>query len=155
MLSWAWPKHVLTTKLEKDCLNLARPGFSRLAQCSPRHARYSLPSPSFSTSVLYRHPPGLLYSFHMIIPPDATAPSEEQAIEDLMSGTTSSLIISHPGISQYITGGLSSCGLACFNCARIILGREREGLRGLALLNEIVKLQTTQVHGSHLFNSLN
>jgi hypothetical protein len=38
-------------------------------------------------------------------------------------------VISH-GASQYQAGGVSACGLAALNCARIILAAEQDGPKG-------------------------
>ncbi|THH22126.1 hypothetical protein EUX98_g8250 [Antrodiella citrinella] len=55
--------------------------------------------------------------------------------------------LSKPSRSQYVGGdggGASACGLAALNCARIILGKERDGLKGVALLEEMVKKETLE-----------
>jgi hypothetical protein len=43
-------------------------------------------------------------------------------VEGLLNGSGS--VVSYPGTSQYSKGGASACGLAAFNCARIVLGWE-------------------------------
>jgi hypothetical protein len=63
-------------------------------------------------------------------------------------------VVSHPGTSQYGTGaGLAACGLAALNCARIILGKEEEGIRNEALLRDIVSRETTEVHLNYLLEA--
>lgn len=54
-------------------------------------------------------------------------------------------VVTHSGISQYQAGGLSACGLAALNCARVILTKEKEGLSGEALLNELVQEEMARV----------
>jgi hypothetical protein len=60
-----------------------------------------------------------------------------------------------PGLSQYsqvfnTTGdsrtGSSACGLACFNCARIVFTKEQNGIRGTDLLTELLEKQTFEVN---------
>ncbi|KAG7439763.1 uncharacterized protein BT62DRAFT_983338 [Guyanagaster necrorhizus] len=46
-------------------------------------------------------------------------------------------LVIHPGVSQYATGGISACGLASLNFARLVLNKEREGIQRAALLAEI------------------
>lgn len=67
-------------------------------------------------------------------------------------------VVSYPGISQYTQvsdspdgsgSGSSACGLASFNCARIALIKERNGLQGIELLNDMVKLETFEVDKYH------
>jgi hypothetical protein len=57
-------------------------------------------------------------------------------------------VVSFPGRSQYAGGpsGVSACGLAAFNCARVILGRERGGCEGRELLSAMVQ-RTRVTHG--------
>lgn len=51
------------------------------------------------------------------------------------------IVISH-GASQYQAGGVSACGLAALNCARIILTAEQEGPKGRDLLKFVTKART-------------
>ncbi|KAJ7587962.1 hypothetical protein C8J56DRAFT_1004410 [Mycena floridula] len=53
-------------------------------------------------------------------------------------------IVSHSGTSQYATGGISSCGLAALNCVRVILSKERAGLKGEALVQDILTRKTME-----------
>ena len=52
----------------------------------------------------------------------------------------------HFGQSQYSDdGGASSCGIAAFNAARIVLGREKTGIRSDKLLSNILTEETMEV----------
>lgn len=53
-------------------------------------------------------------------------------------------VISH-GASQYQAGGVSACGLAALNCARIVLAAEQDGPQGKDLLKFVTKAKTAQV----------
>ncbi|TCD67572.1 hypothetical protein EIP91_012269 [Steccherinum ochraceum] len=56
-------------------------------------------------------------------------------------------VVSFPGRSQYggeAGGGTAACGLAALNCARIILARERDGLKDVALLQEMLRKETLE-----------
>jgi hypothetical protein len=55
-------------------------------------------------------------------------------------------VISH-GASQYQVGGVSACGLAALNCARIILTAEQDGPKGIDLLKFVIRPKTAQVRG--------
>jgi hypothetical protein len=46
-------------------------------------------------------------------------------------------ISTHEQTSQYSRGGPSACGLASMNAVRSVLVREKEGLLGMKLLEEI------------------
>lgn len=56
-------------------------------------------------------------------------------------------VVTFEGRSQYGIdgGGASACGLAALNCARIVLGRERDGLRGGLLIDDMTKKETLEV----------
>lgn len=58
-------------------------------------------------------------------------------------------VVSFPGRSQYGPdgGGVSACGLAALNCARVILGKERDGMRGEHILRDMMKRETAEVSG--------
>jgi len=58
-------------------------------------------------------------------------------------------VLSH-GTSQYQVSGVSACGLAALNCARIVLSAEQDGLRGRDLLKFVAKAKTAQVRGLRL-----
>lgn len=60
----------------------------------------------------------------------------------------SEYVVSFAGRSQYggVGGvGTSACGLAALNCARVILGRERDGLKDVKLLREMMRRETLEV----------
>ncbi|EKM59123.1 uncharacterized protein PHACADRAFT_205299 [Phanerochaete carnosa HHB-10118-sp] len=64
-------------------------------------------------------------------------------LRDIATGQLTDYVVAH-GRSQYSgAGGLSACGLAAMNCARLVLLKERADLRGDALLEEIMKESTT------------
>lgn len=56
-------------------------------------------------------------------------------------------VVSFAGRSQYSPdgGGVSACGLAALNCARVVLGKERDGMRGEQILEELMKQDTVEV----------
>lgn len=58
-------------------------------------------------------------------------------------------IVAHNGVSQYrplgVGGGMSACGLAALNCARIVFGKEEEGVTGNNLLRDLLARQTAEV----------
>lgn len=54
-------------------------------------------------------------------------------------------LVAHPGTSQYSIGGVSTCGLASLNFARLLFDKEREGVRGAALLEDIGLVQSVEV----------
>lgn len=67
------------------------------------------------------------------------------AISDVLAGRRVDYVVSH-GRSQYSgLGGVSACGLAAMNCARLVLLREREGFRGIDLVEELVNEHMTRV----------
>ncbi|KAK0202721.1 hypothetical protein DFS33DRAFT_1385094 [Desarmillaria ectypa] len=53
-------------------------------------------------------------------------------------------LVVHPGTSQYTIGGVSACGLASLNFARLVLDKEREGIRGAVLLADIASVQAVE-----------
>ena len=55
-------------------------------------------------------------------------------------------VISH-GASQYQAGGISACGLAALNCARIVLTAEQDGPKGRDLLKYVMRAKTAFVSG--------
>ena len=60
----------------------------------------------------------------------------------VVSGEFSEYIVSHPGLSQYSApsgAGVSSCGLAALNCARVVLGIHRSGLGNKQFVQELMK----------------
>ena len=65
-------------------------------------------------------------------------------IHRILSGERT--VISH-GASQYQVGGVSACGLAALNCARIVLAAEQDGPKGIDLLKFVTRHKTAQVSG--------
>lgn len=53
-------------------------------------------------------------------------------------------LVAHPGTSQYSIGGVSTCGLASLNFARLLFDKEREGVCGAALLEDIGLVQSVE-----------
>ena len=70
--------------------------------------------------------------------------SADDIIHRILSGKQT--VIAH-GLSQYQVGGVSACGLAALNCARIVLAAEKDGPRGRDLLRYATKAKTAQVRG--------
>lgn len=70
--------------------------------------------------------------------------SAEATILRILSGEPT--VISH-GISQYQVGGVSACGLAALNCARIVLSAEQDGPKGKDLLEFVTKAKAARVRG--------
>lgn len=63
----------------------------------------------------------------------------------VLDRTLDNYVVSH-GRSQYSgPGGVSACGLAAMNCARVVLGKEKRGTRGRALLEHMAKEETLDV----------
>ncbi|KAF8657107.1 hypothetical protein AX16_002294 [Volvariella volvacea WC 439] len=65
------------------------------------------------------------------------------------------VVVSYEGTSQYSQGGGSSaCGLAALNCARIVLGHEKTGVKSLNLLDVMMQRSTAEDITSicHLWN---
>ena len=58
-------------------------------------------------------------------------------------------VASHVGSSQYSsTGGMSACGLAALNCARVALHRERSsGIGNTLLLQSLMTKEVCEVGG--------
>ena len=67
--------------------------------------------------------------------------ASEKLIEQILSGTEH--IISHPGSSQYGgRDGISACGLACLNFARVLFAKEASGGN---LLQTVIASETALV----------
>ena len=63
-------------------------------------------------------------------------------------------VVSFPGASQYTEGkGVSACGIAALNFVRVIFNKEQQGLKGAALLTDIMSRETMEV--SVPFTSIN
>ncbi|CDO71361.1 hypothetical protein BN946_scf184908.g119 [Trametes cinnabarina] len=72
---------------------------------------------------------------------DAATHETSPELRKLLSGVRSEYIVTHPGISQYnsASGGVSACGLAALNCARLVLGLHAAGIDTSLLLEELAK----------------
>ena len=69
-----------------------------------------------------------------------------EIVQKILGG--SQQVVSHIGASQYAAGpgwGVSACGLAALNCARVILRKEQDGLHDEALLRDIMSPETARV----------
>jgi hypothetical protein len=67
----------------------------------------------------------------------------DNIIQQILNGTEH--IISHPGTSQYEgQKGISACGLACLNFARIIFAQEAGG-SNYDLLQTVIAKETAKV----------
>ncbi|KAF7309961.1 RING-type domain-containing protein [Mycena indigotica] len=53
------------------------------------------------------------------------------------------VVISHPGSSQYRTGGVAACGLASLNFVRVVFSRVEAGITGRQLLADLLSLETS------------
>ncbi len=74
----------------------------------------------------------------------ARAPTDTSLfLEDILE--EGEKLVAHPGTSQYSIGGVSTCGLASLNFARLLFDKEREGVRGAALLGDIGLVQSVEV----------
>jgi len=74
-------------------------------------------------------------------------PSQAQIVQGLCTGVLSQYEVSHTGLSQYSGSGgvgVSACGLAALNCARVILGKDQSGTKGENLLHEMMQVETVQ-----------
>ena len=78
-------------------------------------------------------------------PPPRFEGNPSEAVRRILAGDE--IVISHAGASQYATpgGGVSACGIAALNCLRVIFGKERDGLRGEALLENIMSREVAEV----------
>ena len=68
--------------------------------------------------------------------------STDAIVLKILSGERT--LISHVA-SQYRVGGVSACGLAALNCARIVLTAEQDGPKGRDLLEYVIRAKTAQV----------
>lgn len=66
---------------------------------------------------------------------------------NVATGRLTDYVVSHGGRSQYnrAGGGVSACGLAALNCARVILGLEREGLDKEQLIQRMTSRELLEV----------
>ncbi|KAK0194944.1 hypothetical protein F5146DRAFT_924419 [Armillaria mellea] len=71
-----------------------------------------------------------------------TPPDTSLFLEDILE--EGEKLVAHPGTSQYSIGGVSTCGLASLNFARLLFDKEREGVSGGALLEDIGLVQSVE-----------
>ena len=87
---------------------------------------------------------------------DAISPQFEEspasAVQRVLAGEE--VVVSHIGASQYTTpgGGVSACGIAALNCLRVVFEREKEGVRGEALLEQLMTREVAEVCRSPQMN---
>ncbi|TFK55435.1 hypothetical protein OE88DRAFT_1716275 [Heliocybe sulcata] len=88
-----------------------------------------IPSPTMQTDTLRQY---------------CTETERHEIAQEVLQGRQR--VVTFPGSSQYgrTGGGTSACGLAALNCARIILGKSKNGLQGTALLESIMERATLQ-----------
>ncbi len=65
----------------------------------------------------------------------------------VVAGEFEEYIVTHPGRSQYSQtgGGVSACGIAAMNCARLVLGFHATGLGTSQLVEELMRRQFLEV----------
>lgn len=75
--------------------------------------------------------------------------SHPKDVQDVLQGD-GERVVSFSGRSQYSPngGGVSACGLAALNSARLVLQKDREGVHGSKLLEEMMKQETFEVLNS-------
>ena len=71
----------------------------------------------------------------------------------IISGEFPEYVVSHVGRSQYSQagGGVSACGLAALNCARLGLGLHATGLGNTQFVQELMKRRFLEVGLAHTF----
>ncbi|TFK65422.1 hypothetical protein BDN72DRAFT_900702 [Pluteus cervinus] len=108
----------------------------------PQHKKVTNPDPSCSTSAREPSPPLHVPKLPLFPPlPLSKPPSDPAAF--VLSGQQ--LIVSYDGTSDSVQGGgTSACGLAALNCARVVLGKSKQGSLGTRLLEEIIDEKTMQ-----------
>lgn len=75
---------------------------------------------------------------------------QDEVFTQVLTGTLTDYVVSH-GRSQYSgSGGISACGLAAMNCVRLVLLKERAGICGKALLEELVEEKTIEVSSMYI-----
>lgn len=67
-------------------------------------------------------------------------------LEEIFTGKT--VVASFAGTHQYAIGGISACGLAALNCARVLFEKESQGLGGMRLLEAIATREVCEVRSS-------
>lgn len=72
----------------------------------------------------------------------------------VVSGEAPEYVVTHPGCSQYSQagGGVSACGIAALNCARIVLGLHAARLGHEQLVLELMRRQLLEVNPSSILH---
>ena len=60
-------------------------------------------------------------------------------------------LCTHPGSSQNSEGGIATSGLAALNCARLVLGWEKNGMQGDNLVNRMLDRRSMRVRKELMF----
>lgn len=70
-----------------------------------------------------------------------------QDLHRVVAGEFEEYIVTHRGRSQYSQagGGVSACGIAALNCARLVLGLHGAGLGTSQLVEELMRRQFLEV----------
>ncbi|KAI9069218.1 hypothetical protein FKP32DRAFT_1641142 [Trametes sanguinea] len=86
-------------------------------------------------------PPTTLEPVSIMASDNDTVDTTSTELRQLLSGIKSEYIVTHPGFSQYngAGGGVSACGLAALNCARLVLGLHAAGIDTPQLLQELAQ----------------
>ncbi|KAI0326656.1 hypothetical protein GY45DRAFT_1328612 [Cubamyces sp. BRFM 1775] len=72
---------------------------------------------------------------------DDNRANPSQDLSKILSGEIPEYIVTHPGHSQYSNagGGVSACGVAALNCARLVLGLHAAGIDSAQLVQELME----------------
>ena len=75
------------------------------------------------------------------------ASSITQDLPKILSGELPEYIVTHPGHSQYSNagGGVSACGVAALNSARLVLGLHAAGIDSAQLVQELTERSFLEV----------
>lgn len=94
------------------------------------------------------YPRGLLST--MMMSSKDVAPAD--VARRITSASLYEYVVSHPGRSQYSRsgGGVSACGLATLNCARVIFELERTGIKNAEFICALMRREFMEVHDSPL-----
>ena len=70
-----------------------------------------------------------------------------QDLPKILSGELPEYIVTHSGHSQYSNagGGVSACGVAALNCARIVLGLHAAGIDSTQLVQQLTSRRFLEV----------
>ncbi|KAF8589360.1 hypothetical protein K439DRAFT_1628795 [Ramaria rubella] len=70
---------------------------------------------------------------------ETSTSSTATPIFELLEGRIPEYVSSFEGTGQYTQGGTSTCGLAALNAVKVVLGREKVGITGVRLLEEMIR----------------